>query len=103
MTQLDITSTLTDRYQTTIPEAVRRTLGLQKRDQLQYRLEDGQVVITRAEEGRDPALAPFLALLQEDIQTHPEQMRALDGHLQTTLEALTADVEFDLDAPLEEE
>lgn len=51
----------------------------------------------------DPALSPLLILLQEDIQTHPEQLQALDGHLESVLEALTADVEVDLDAPLEDQ
>lgn len=101
MTNLDITSTLTDRYQTTIPEAVRRVLGLNKRDRLQYRVENGQVVLSRVGEESDPALAPFLTLLQNDIQAHPAHLRSLDDGLRTQLNALTEQVEFDLDAPLD--
>ncbi|MFC3862570.1 type II toxin-antitoxin system PrlF family antitoxin [Deinococcus antarcticus] len=101
MTSLDITSTLTDRYQTTIPEAVRHALGLQKRDRLQYRVENGQVIISRADEEKDPALAPFLALLENDIQDHPEHLQALDRDLHTRLKELTADIEIDLNAPLD--
>ena len=45
-------STLTDRYQTTVPEAVRQFLGLGKRDKLRYTLKpNGEVVLTRAENG----------------------------------------------------
>lgn len=100
MTSLDITSTLTDRYETTIPEAVRHALGLQKRDRLQYRIENGQVMISRATEGKDPALAPFLTLLEQDIQAQPEQLQTLDDGLHTHLKGLTAEVEIDLAAPL---
>lgn len=101
MTNIDITSALTDRYQTTIPEAVRHALGLQKRDRLQYRVENGQVVISRADEGKDPALAPFLTLLENDIQAHPAHLQALNSDLHSRLKELTADVEIDLDAPLD--
>jgi len=33
---LEAESTLTDRYQTTVPETVRRALRLRKRDKIQY-------------------------------------------------------------------
>ena len=33
---LDVESTLTDRYQTTLPETVRRALRLGKRDKIRY-------------------------------------------------------------------
>jgi antitoxin PrlF len=35
-TSLDVESTLTDRYQTTVPETVRRALRLGKRDKIRY-------------------------------------------------------------------
>ena len=42
-------STLTDRYQTTVPETVRRALRLGKRDKIHYRISgDGEVVMSRA-------------------------------------------------------
>ena len=41
-------STLTDRYQTTIPEVVRNVLNLSKRDKLVYSVDsDGKVVISK--------------------------------------------------------
>lgn len=41
-------STLTDRYQTTIPEVVRNVLNLSKGDKLVYSVApDGQVVISK--------------------------------------------------------
>ncbi|MEY2976080.1 MAG: HtaR suppressor protein, partial [Cyanobacteriota bacterium] len=41
-------STLTDRYQTTIPDPVRKALGLNKRDKICYTIQpDGKVWISR--------------------------------------------------------
>ena len=56
---LEVESTLTDRYQTTVPETVRRALRLGKRDKIHYSIRpNGEVVLTRAEasEGDDPVL-----------------------------------------------
>ena len=47
---LELESTLTDRYQTTVPTAVRQALRLQKRDRIRYRvMEGGQVLLERAQ------------------------------------------------------
>ncbi len=47
---LEVESTLTDRYQTTVPETVRRVLRLGKRDKIHYTIRpNGEVVLTRAE------------------------------------------------------
>ncbi|ULH15515.1 type II toxin-antitoxin system PrlF family antitoxin [Deinococcus sp. KNUC1210] len=96
-----ITSTLTDRYQTTIPEAVRHHLGLHKRDQLQYTIDEtGQVTLHKTDVSeQDPALRPFLALLERDLTDHPERLESLDG-LRTELPSLTHGAEFDLNAAL---
>jgi antitoxin PrlF len=96
-------STLTDRYQTTVPEAVRRTLGLNKRDKISYLIRpDGEVVLTRAvsDAAVDPAFEPFLNLLALDIARHPEHLKSLDAGLLRHVKALTQAVQVDLDAPL---
>jgi len=96
-------STLTDRYQTTVPEAVRRSLGLNKRDKIGYLIRaDGEVVLTRAapEQAPDPALEPFLHFLARDIAQHPQHLKALDAGLLQRVKTLTQDVRVDLDAPL---
>lgn len=71
----DAESTLTDRYQaTTVPEDVRRTLRLGKRDKVHYVIRpDGEVVLTRVErnERADPALGAFLSFLECDITVCP--------------------------------
>lgn len=100
---LEVESTLTDRYQTTVPETVRRALRLGKRDKIHYTIRpNGEVVLTRAEspEDDDPALAPFLDFLARDIASHPERLRAIDTRFVKRLQSLTGDIEVDLDAPL---
>jgi antitoxin PrlF len=98
-------STLTDRYQTTIPEAVRKSLGLGKRDRLCYTIEsDGRVVISRIEpEQSDPVLEKFLTFLERDIELNPHQISAIDADLVARARSLVQDVNLDLDAPLADE
>ena len=45
---LEVESTLTDRYQTTVPETVRRALQLSKRDKIHYTIRAGGEEIGRA-------------------------------------------------------
>lgn len=96
-------STLTDRYQTTVPEPVRRALRLGKRDKIRYTIQPGgDVLLTRApdEATDDPALAPFLQLLAHDIAHHPQRLVAMDSGLAARVQALVTGVQIDLDAPL---
>jgi antitoxin PrlF len=100
---LEAESTLTDRYQTTVPETVRRALKLGKRDKIHYTiLPSGEVVLSRVESAQsdDPALEGFLAFLESDIKQHPERLQAMDGELVQRLRSLTTGVELDLDEPL---
>ena len=99
-------STLTDRYQTTVPDPVRRALKLGKRDKIRYVVRpDGAVLMTRAEpaDKSDPALGKFLACLERDIAGHPERVHALGSKLATRVRSLVRGVDVDLDAPLEPE
>jgi antitoxin PrlF len=98
-------STLSDRYQTTIPEAVRKSLGLNKRDRLCYTIEsDGSVVISRVESGNiDPVLENFLTFLERDIAQNPQQIKAIDTDLVGRAKALVLHVDIDLDTPLLDE
>jgi antitoxin PrlF len=47
-----ITSKLTSKAQTTIPQPVRAALNLREGDSLQYRLDGQQVILTKAETGQ---------------------------------------------------
>lgn len=100
MTNPPLRSTLTDRYQTTIPEAVRQHLGLSKRDQLQYLIEDDGSVRLIGAASEDPALRPFLALLERDLSQQPERLEHLSGQRHRHLSELTGAAEIDLDAEL---
>lgn len=100
---LDVESTLTDRYQTTVPEIVRRALRLDKRDKIHYAIRPGgEVVLTRAApaEDRDPALGPFLDFLARDMANHPGRLQAIDASFVQRIQSLTDGIEVDLDAPL---
>lgn len=100
---LEVESTLTDRYQTTVPETVRRALQLGKRDKIHYTIRPGgEVVLTRAEpsEEDDPVLGSFLGFLARDIANHPERLKAVDTRFVQRLQSLTGGIEVDLDAPL---
>jgi len=101
---LDVESTLTERYQTTVPETVRRVLGLKKRDKIHYSIRvNGDVVLSRAEnsDDEDPALREFLAFLAHDIGTHPERLMPLTGDLLAAVQKSTGEVgNIDLDVPL---
>lgn len=103
---LEVESTLTDRYQTTVPETVRRALRLGKRDKIHYTIRaNGEVVLTRAEssESDDPVLGQFLGFLARDIASHPERLQAIDASFVQRLQSLTGGMEVDLDAPLSPE
>lgn len=103
MPVLEIESTLTDRYQTTIPAPVRRALKLRKRDKLVYKvLDDGTVVLTRRAEAdeADPVLGRFLDFLARDMAAHPERLRGIDRDFVARIQLLVKDVEVDRDAPL---
>jgi antitoxin PrlF len=96
-------STLTDRYQTTVPETVRRALRLEKRDKLHYTIQSGgEVVLTRvvAREEDDPVLGQFLSFLAQDIASHPERLQAVDVNLVTRINSLVGNIEVDLEVSL---
>ena len=100
---LEIESTLTDRYQTTVPETVRRALRLGKRDRIHYTIRpSGEVVLTRAAspDGDDPVLGQFLGFLARDIANHPERLQAVDAAFVQRLQALSGHIEVDLEAAL---
>jgi antitoxin PrlF len=99
---MDAESSLTDRYQTTVPETIRRALKLGKRDKIHYRIKpSGEVTMTRAAaDEEDTAFGPFLAFLARDIERHPERLKSFAPEFVQSIQTLTKDVVFDLDAAL---
>ncbi|WP_333592134.1 type II toxin-antitoxin system PrlF family antitoxin [Brevundimonas sp.] len=57
-----IISRITSKAQTTVPQAVRKALGLKAGDDLAYEIRDGQVVLTKA---RPPAQDDPFAAFEE--------------------------------------
>ena len=102
---LQVESTLTDRYQTTVPDIVRKTLGLNKRDKIAYVINaDGTVTITRSEASEeDPVLAKFLDFLSHDMDRNPHHIQPITTETLARVHSLVGDIEIDLDAPLSDE
>jgi antitoxin PrlF len=98
-------STLTDRYQTTVPDPIRKVLGLNKRDRISYTIEsDGKVTISRAQAPeQDPLLGKFLNFIARDIEQNPQHIQAINADLVERIRDLVDGVDLDLDAPLADE
>lgn len=102
---LQTESTLTERYQTTVPSVVRKALHLGKKDKIRFTVEpNGSVTLSRADSiEEDPALCAFLSFLGDDIEQHPENIQGLSAETMHKANSLISGVEIDLDSPLDEE
>ncbi len=80
MNQNEEESSLTDRYQTTVPARIRKLLGLTKRDKLQWIIDDsGTIILRKAQfEEEDPIFDSWLDFIEKDILEHPERLVPLD-------------------------
>lgn len=97
-------STLTNRYQTTVPGPIRKALGLKKSEKIRYTIQaNGDVLLSRVDDDEDPVLNQFLAFLAQDIADNPSQMSTVGSDLANRIQTLVADVDVDLDAPLSDE
>ena len=100
---LEAESTLTERYQTTVPETVRRALRLGKRDRIRFTIRpDGDVVLTRAlvPTSEDPVTGIFLNFLANDMAAHPERLAAINLGLVQRIQSLVGNVDVDLGTAL---
>lgn len=103
--QLAFEATLTDKYQNTVPSAVRRALGLGKRDRVRYVIRDGEVLLQKVDQDgadEDPVVTAFLDLVEQDMLRHPGRITPLSAALVDEAQALVSGVDVDLDAPLED-
>ena len=102
---LETESTLTDRFQTTVPSVVRKALHLKKKDKIKFTVQaNGSVLLTRAESLEDdPIVDSFLSFMADDMRKHPENIQPLTASMRDRIELLTADVELDLNAELSDE
>jgi antitoxin PrlF len=106
MKKIEVNAALTERYQTTVPEPVRRALNLQKRDRINFQiLPSGAVLLAKAEPGdlTDPAIGAFLNFLEQDLVSNPSSLSLLTLQHVKELQALAKGIQFDLDEPLSPE
>ncbi len=98
-------STLTKRYQTTVPDLVRKALCLKKDDKIRYTVEpDGRVLISRVDHDEDdPVLSRFLTFLANDIGQNPQHVTPVSPGLVDRVRSLVSGVEIDLNQPLSDE
>lgn len=91
-------SKVTDRSQTTLPNGVRKALRIRPgEDRLEWEIRGDEAIVRRAPEAEesDPALKPFLRLLANDIEVHPERLQAMPEPLRQSVLELIAGVEPD--------
>src|SRR3954447_8076186 len=97
-------SKVTSRSQTTLPNGVRKALGLKPgEDALEWEIRGDEAVARRAasHDDDDPALIPFLEFLERDIAAHPERLQEMPESLYQRLLAVTAGMNVDPDEPIE--
>ena len=103
MDMLEAESTVTKRGQTTLPSAIRKVLKVTNAEnKLHYRvLQDGSVVISKAEGTGDPMIADFLNFIEADARNNLASLRPVTPDWLTGIQALVKEVSVDLDAPLD--
>jgi antitoxin PrlF len=102
MPAIEEVCTITAKGQTTVPKAIRQALGVGYGGRIAFRIEDGAVSVHAvAEPGADPALAPFLALLERDIAARPAALAPLTPEMAARITAATGGIYVDPDAPIE--
>ena len=98
-------SRVTSRSQTTLPNGVRKALGIRPgADALEWEIRGNEAIARRAaaqDEAEDPALLPFLQMLERDIAARPERLQAMPLALYERLVAVTEGVEADADEAIE--
>lgn len=101
-------ASITSKGQITLPKSVRQLLGVGVGDKVSFVLQGSQVVVSRAEEQphTDPAIAGFLALLEQDIRngqhigTLPEGLARSMDEAAALSPPHTADEDIDGDVAL---
>jgi antitoxin PrlF len=86
MDENELESSLTDRYQTTVPARIRKLLGLNKRDKLEWILdESGGVRVSKSNpaelEHSDSTIDAWLEFLAKDMANHPENLVPLTAEM----------------------
>ena len=71
MPHIHETATVTSKGQITLPKPIRQALGISVGERIAFDLRGTEVIVSKAEESEhvDPAIAAFLSLLEQDIQS----------------------------------
>lgn len=87
---------ITAKGQTTVPKSVRQALGVGYGGRIAFEVSDAGVTVHAApeEEHEDPALAPFLALLEADIIARPEALVPLTPEFIADMKALADEIGY---------
>ena len=102
MPAIEEVCTITAKGQTTVPKAIRQALGVGYGDRIAFRIEGGTVSVHAVTEpAEDPALAPFLALLERDMAARPEALTPFTQGLAGRIAAATLGVTVSPDDPIE--
>lgn len=87
MPQIHEVATLTSKGQITLPKPIRQALGLVPGGKIAFDFDGTAILVTRAQESEhtDPAIAKFLALIEQDI-TAGKNISGLPAPLAKNLE-----------------
>jgi antitoxin PrlF len=103
--RFELRSKLTERGQTTLPTGVRQALRIEPGEELAYTVQGEQVIITRVstDAHRDPLIARFLALLEEDIERNPHKLVLASAALEQRMLKVSGGQRIDPDEPIDGE
>jgi antitoxin PrlF len=98
---IEKTCTVTRKGQTTLPLPFRQMLGVPDGGQIVVRSEGNRVIMERAEdEHYDPAIGSFLRVIASDIAAG-RNVGGMSDDLIATLQQVAAEIDVDLDDPIE--
>ncbi len=87
---------ITAKGQTTVPKSVRQALGVGYGGRIAFEMSDAGVTVHAVpeEDHEDPALAPFLALLEADIIARPKALVPLTAEFIADMKALADEIGY---------
>jgi len=98
---IEETSTITAKGQTTVPKSVRRALGIDYGGKIAFRVEGDRVTVHNPDAGdRDPAIAAYLTLIENDIAAG-RNLRDLPAGVAAAMQRAMDEAPINLDEELE--
>jgi antitoxin PrlF len=97
-------STVTARAQTTLPNGVRKALGIGPGDKLVYQIQGDHAVIRRVaadDPDGDPVIGAYLAFLEREMIAHPERVQPASAEWVARMRNLAEGISVDFDEEIE--